>query len=255
MANKASIEAVVEEERERLMTSDGAQLSSGALVNQFAPLLRPDYAGAAVVVEVPRGDVSCPFCGSDSSRVVTPYWLPDGRVKRNRRCSNCGEKFITIETPGEAEPEYAARRAAALAMKEKQCSLCKQVLPIESFGRKDAIYPRSRCRECLNRRRSECSLRENLKRYGITVHRYEEMLAAQNGGCTICGKRNVRHSHGTNRQPLVFDHCHKTGRFRGLLCQRCNRAIGLFGDSVETIEAALTYLRIPQQPEEVMYGK
>ncbi len=231
MASKPSIEAGRKQERQRPLVS-------------------------AAAVEVPVGNlVSCPHCGSEKSRVVTPYWLPDGRVRRNRKCTRCEKKFTTIETPHEAQSRHTKRRAIALAMTQKQCSLCKQVLPIGLFGRKDAIYPRSRCSECLNRRRSENCIRANLRQYGISVEQYKEMLAAQNGGCAICSKRNVKHSHGKNRQPLVFDHCHKTGRFRGLLCQRCNRAIGLFGDSVKAIEAVLIYLRIHHHSEEVQCGK
>lgn len=52
-------------------------------------------------------------------------------------------------------------------------------------------------------------------------------------GCEICGKRG----------PLVFDHCHSTGEFRGWLCNGCNLSIGRLGDTVEAIERALNYLK------------
>jgi len=42
---------------------------------------------------------------------------------------------------------------------------------------------------------------------------------------------------------LVYDHCHITGKFRGVLCSNCNRQIGALGDTVEALEKVLNYLR------------
>lgn len=45
------------------------------------------------------------------------------------------------------------------------------------------------------------------------------------------------------KRALAVDHCHQTRKLRGLLCGSCNRGIGLLGDSVERMEAALSYLK------------
>ncbi len=76
-------------------------------------------------------------------------------------------------------------------------------------------------------------------KYGISLEDYEAMVAEQGGGCAICkqGPRGKRYS------SLVVDHCHDTGIVRGLLCDHCNRGLGLFGDNPETLEAAALYLR------------
>lgn len=58
-------------------------------------------------------------------------------------------------------------------------------------------------------------------RYGVTKEQYEQMLANQNGVCGICKKPCK-----TN-QRLAVDHCHKTGRVRGLLCKSCNMSLGV----------------------------
>jgi len=58
--------------------------------------------------------------------------------------------------------------------------------------------------------------------YGITPEHYESMLAAQGGGCAICGSRKAP----SKRQWLYVDHDHATGAVRGILCARCNMAIG-----------------------------
>jgi len=71
--------------------------------------------------------------------------------------------------------------------------------------------------------------------YGITVEQYEAMLELQNGVCAICGGINTR------KLKLAVDHDHDTGKVRGLLCDRCNRGIGLLRDS-NNITNALKYL-------------
>lgn len=74
-----------------------------------------------------------------------------------------------------------------------------------------------------------------LQAYGITLEAYTEMLVSQFGRCAICGD-------GPTRQNLNVDHCHETGKVRGLLCDPCNTAL----ERVEIqgwVSAALTYLR------------
>ncbi len=78
----------------------------------------------------------------------------------------------------------------------------------------------------------------NLKRhYGMTVEMYEDLLAAQNNACAICGA-----TYGAKRQRLHVDHDHVTGRIRGLLCSACNRGIGFFKDSPNLLQVAAGYL-------------
>lgn len=80
----------------------------------------------------------------------------------------------------------------------------------------------------------------NLKKYNLTPDGYDAILSAQNGVCAACGQPECGHNQfGLLR--LAVDHDHATGRVRGLLCMRCNRALGLLGDSVERIASLLTY--------------
>lgn len=72
-------------------------------------------------------------------------------------------------------------------------------------------------------------------RFGITLAERNSMADSQNGGCAICG--------GIGKRGLHVDHCHATGNVRGLLCVRCNTAIGAFRDSPELLDAAAAYLR------------
>lgn len=77
----------------------------------------------------------------------------------------------------------------------------------------------------------------NLKRYfGLTLEEYDRMLAAQDGKCGICGGVDKTFAH------LAVDHCHKTKKIRGLLCNACNRALGAFKDDAALLRAAIDYL-------------
>lgn len=62
--------------------------------------------------------------------------------------------------------------------------------------------------------------------YGITLDTYAQLLAAQGGTCAACD----RHPDGERHKVLHVDHDHKTGAIRGLLCSRCNTALGLVED-------------------------
>ena len=85
-----------------------------------------------------------------------------------------------------------------------------------------------------NRLRSK---HNDLKRnYGITLVEYDEMLAAQQIKCAICKKDQSDGGH------LCIDHCHETGKIRGLLCHSCNRGLGFFKDQTAILEAAIAYL-------------
>lgn len=81
------------------------------------------------------------------------------------------------------------------------------------------------------------------KKFGLTPDDYVTMLEAQDGGCAICGdfKPGGRpRSDGTVR--LAVDHCHTTGKVRGLLCRRCNVVIGKVADDTSLLGKAMSYL-------------
>lgn len=77
-----------------------------------------------------------------------------------------------------------------------------------------------------------------LVRYGLTLDDYKVMLAAQEGGCAICG--GPPNGKGVNYH---IDHDHTTGRVRGLLCHSCNTGIGNLRDDPERLERAAHYIR------------
>lgn len=72
--------------------------------------------------------------------------------------------------------------------------------------------------------------------YDITLSAYTDMLASQNGACKICKRAP------TANQILAVDHCHTTGRVRGLLCNNCNNGLGRFKDNTYLLQSAIDYL-------------
>ena len=91
----------------------------------------------------------------------------------------------------------------------------------------------TKCKSCY----AQASRRWKLKhRYNITTDEYAQRLKQQHGKCAIC------HGDCPTGKQLAVDHDHKTGAVRGLLCTRCNVALGHLGDSVELLARAIVYL-------------
>jgi hypothetical protein len=143
----------------------------------------------------------------------------------------------------------------------KTCTKCRLDKPRAEFS-KHAVAKggvTSRCKPCAAtaararnaanpERLAVINRRSKLKRaFGISLEQYDAMLAAQGGRCGICGTGEPTGKRGILGPVFHVDHCHKTGKIRGLLCASCNPALGAFGDSAERLAAAIAYLeRGPQ---------
>lgn len=79
-------------------------------------------------------------------------------------------------------------------------------------------------------------------RYKITKEQYNQMLEQQNYRCAICLQIEALRSKSGNIKALVVDHDHKTGMVRGLLCNKCNKGLGLFHDDSMLLMNAYSYL-------------
>lgn len=76
-----------------------------------------------------------------------------------------------------------------------------------------------------------------VKNYGITLDQRTAMLAGQNGMCALCGEVLGEKKH------TAIDHCHKTGKVRGILHRMCNVLIGTAHEREELLQKAIDYLR------------
>lgn len=185
---------------------------------------------------------------------------PRGKNGRKSSCKACDAvraaagKEARRLPPGERERRLQLRRGET-----KQCGQCEEVKDRSEFSKsKDGKYGpilRTECKACQainardwyrnnpqrandNRRRWQLK-----KEYGLTVDQYNAMREAQGGACAICGEDEPsEHGRTGTKFRLSVDHDHKTGAVRSLLCQKCNRAIGLFGDNPELVQKAVEYL-------------
>ena len=142
---------------------------------------------------------------------------------------------------------------------EKACLQCKIKKPASEYYKRNGTVGLNRKSKYSNRRigdgyRCECKVcfKQNQKtryenrppgenknrflkwKYGITIAEYDSILESQNNACAICG------SEITGKGGL--DHCHATGKIRGVLCAHCNAAIGHMNDDIERLRKAISYL-------------
>jgi len=136
--------------------------------------------------------------------------------------------------------------------RKKLCRIC---------GRDIKVYNKIRgylCTDCLNtkgrswkakakpkskERISKSRFAWNVKKmYGLTPNDYQAMFDRQRGVCAICGDVETAQFRGKPRR-LSIDHNHQTGNVRGLLCSRCNVALGLLGEDAGRIQKCLDYLQ------------
>lgn len=103
-------------------------------------------------------------------------------------------------------------------------------------------YANGLCRKCWRQANYEANRARVLSRnrearlrwkYGLTLAQYERLKQEANGRCCLCGRSGLR---------LVIDHCHISGRVRGLLCIRCNVALGWLGDNKQKLLRVVAYL-------------
>ena len=140
------------------------------------------------------------------------------------------------------------------ALQGKMCNRCKtyKLMPEFAINKKSIGGRKSICKVCSNdaqkalykRRREEdpeahtLKLRKQTlkKGYGLTLDDFDRMLQEHNHVCAVCGKPE------SFRENLTIDHCHTTGKIRGLLCTNCNSGIGKLGDTSVAVLKAVVYL-------------
>lgn len=138
----------------------------------------------------------------------------------------------------------------------KICRICKLEKPLEDFHKARTTKDRlmTRCRMCDHSAKQEYKtanyeririVERNsylIRTYGITLKEYQETNAVQNSTCAICSKPETAVYLGKLRS-LSVDHNHTTGKVRGLLCQKCNTALGMLDENKNSIDNLISYLK------------
>lgn len=131
-------------------------------------------------------------------------------------------------------------------MQTKICTSCGDDKPVSEYHKhksgKNGLNPVCKsCRSIQSKERETPAYSRNrtlLGRYGISSDTFNEMLENQNYKCAGCGTDSSKFEY-----PLQVDHCHTTGKVRGLLCRGCNVALGCVKDDVNTLLSLVDYLQ------------
>jgi hypothetical protein len=129
----------------------------------------------------------------------------------------------------------------------KHCPQCNQALPVDQFPKnsKTADGLHCYCKTCkkeyhlkwYHKNKDKNRAAQLKHKYGLSTVQYNQLLQSQNGCCGICGT-NAPTGIGT----WHVDHCHTSGQVRGLLCSKCNHALGLLNDDRTILLKAIDYL-------------
>ena len=158
----------------------------------------------------------CSKCRRDLPREQF-YNQPEGRDGKRGDCIDCVKAYRAARYHLVRDEAIARAKAWQKANPER----------VNAYHRERRTRPEVKARERAG----------HLKRkFGITPETYNEMLEAQGGVCAICGRPP------RDNISLHVDHEHGTGRVRGLLCFRCNNALGDFDDDPVLLRQAIEYL-------------
>lgn len=188
----------------------------------------------------------CPACARYLPLEAFPNLRPRGATPR---CAECRgrtwkRKRRRANPPPADNPDLFKEGL-------RRCAMCREIRQLEDFYRNPTngkVF--SYCRPCATayvkrvRRKGATTDLNRQARLGITPRQVADLRYAQGGKCAICGSATSVLKDGQERS-LDVDHDHETGEVRGLLCIRCNRGIGIFGDRVELLLTAAQYLLNP----------
>ncbi|MER8008763.1 endonuclease VII domain-containing protein [Streptomyces sp. NPDC094149] len=147
---------------------------------------------------------------------------------RQRHCRDCAADYHRTRQQNLGRK---VRPKMEVPEGHKFCLKCGEVKPWSEWHRNATASDglSTRCKAC---RAVEGRARHLKRQYGLTEADRDEMVAGQMGLCVICLKAPAVH----------VDHCHKTGKVRGVLCFNCNSAIGKLGDDPDAVRRAAAYL-------------
>ena len=140
-----------------------------------------------------------------------------------RHCRTCRKETMRKRREGTQVGQANARKTA-----------CAQGHPYDEHNTGYYTKPNGKTRRVCRQCNKNNAYVQRIKRYGITVEQYGQMLTEQNTRCPLCSSEFDREPH--------IDHCHSSGKVRGLLCFNCNTMLGSAKDNVETLRKAISYL-------------
>ena len=119
----------------------------------------------------------------------------------------------------------------------KLCKTCNRERELKHFSKRTyssgTVGYQPKCKDCERAKRSQYyKPHETMRRkFKITEEQYQKMMEPDD--CPCCGRR---------MEKKCIDHCHKTEKIRGVICNNCNTALGLIDDNKETLSNLIQYL-------------
>lgn len=147
----------------------------------------------------------CEYCNRDVEKRHD-----SGLVYKSCGCLDRKEEFLKFET--------------------WRCTKCNVVKPLTEYYKNTTSFRRE-CKHCVKEKRL-------IDKFGVDYEWYKRKLNNQNSVCDICKTKLDSNTY----DKLAVDHCHSTGKLRGLLCTQCNTSLGLLKENTETINNMLKYL-------------
>lgn len=188
-----------------------------------------------------KSSKNCPDCGAQLIRTESGYF--------KKRCLDCQRIFDTRQKDIYLETRKVKRRVPTT---NRNCQICGEIFEVTSHGKtrkicngcnEEVLDPKGRTFTPLpvRMRKRKYFL---MKHYGLSLDARTRILVTQNGKCAICGIVE------TEENFLHVDHDHQCcpsntscGRcIRGLLCSKCNRALGMINDDLEIAQLLSEYV-------------
>lgn len=184
-----------------------------------------------------RGD--CKECHLEMMR---SRYVPRVHEPEQVTCPQCGTEFTRVRTQGNLRV-YCSRKCTMAASEQRKLDR-NAGLPSRrcACGSAEvAAVGKPVCPDCRKDQRPGAQARERartLRAYGLTQAGWDALVNRQGNRCAVCRTDKP----GGRGERWHIDHDHVTARVRGLLCGRCNTAIGMLGDDPEIIRAAARYV-------------
>lgn len=170
----------------------------------------------------------CSCCGEIKS-INNFYKQSDRKIGIRSRCKDCCKKHPYKRNK---EKSHITRKKWELKNPDKISAQNKKHRDNPFYKGKIKVYMKQYRKD----HKEEFKWSQIKSLYKLSKKDWELLWLYQDGGCAICGKKFKSYAKADT------DHNHKTGKGRGLLCRRCNSAIGLFDDNIELMNLAIKYL-------------
>lgn len=165
----------------------------------------------------------CPICQKNRTFKSKSYFY---KAKRgNKSCRSCSN---SLKAGGDGIVLYNEKG-------QKCCIDCKEYKNADEYYN-NKFGKISVCKSC-SHKRSKVYHKDiyRYKKYGITKEEFEKLETRHSSTCPICEKPLIGEIH--------IDHCHISGKVRGILCGKCNKGLGQFDDNIIFLTNAIKYLK------------